>query len=35
MVYWFLGEVKGGEPVPLDKVEVNSLLGKVDELLLR
>ena len=28
----FLGEVKGGDPVPLRKREVNRMLGKVDEL---
>ena len=28
----FLGETKGGDPVPLRKSEVNRLLGKVDEL---
>ena len=28
----FLGETKGGEPVPLRPSEVNRLLGKVDEL---
>jgi len=31
-VIGFLGEVKGGEPVPLRKAEVNRMLGKVDEL---
>jgi len=31
-VIGFLGEVKGGEPVPLRKSEVNRMLGKVDEL---
>ena len=31
-VIGFLGEVKGGDPVPLRKAEVNRLLGKVDEL---
>ncbi len=31
-VIGFLGEVKGGDPVPLRQVEVNRLLGKVDEL---
>ena len=30
----FLGETKGGEPVPLRKSEVNRMLGKVDELAL-
>src|SRR5699024_6092442 len=28
----FLGETKGGDPVPLRKSEVNRMLGKVDEL---
>jgi len=31
-VIGFLGETKGGVPVPLRKSEVNRLLGKVDEL---
>ncbi|PHR70982.1 MAG: transcription termination/antitermination factor NusG [Lutibacter sp.] len=31
-VIGFLGEVKGGDPVPLRKSEVNRMLGKVDEL---
>jgi len=31
-VIGFLGETKGGDPVPLRKSEVNRLLGKVDEL---
>ena len=31
----FLGETKGGEPVPLRKSEVNRMLGKVDELSLQ
>jgi transcriptional antiterminator NusG len=31
-VIGFLGETKGGEPVPLRKTEVNRMLGKVDEL---
>lgn len=31
-VIGFLGEVKGGSPVPLRKSEVNRMLGKVDEL---
>ena len=31
-VIGFLGETKGGEPVPLRKPEVNRMLGKVDEL---
>jgi transcriptional antiterminator NusG len=33
-VIGFLGETKGGDPVPLRKSEVNRMLGKVDELLL-
>lgn len=28
----FLGETKGGEPVPMRESEVNRILGKVDEL---
>ena len=31
-VIGFLGEMKGGEPVPLRISEVNRMLGKVDEL---
>ncbi len=31
-VIGFLGETKGGDPVPLRQAEVNRLLGKVDEL---
>ncbi len=31
-VIGFLGETKGGDPVPLRKTEVNRMLGKVDEL---
>lgn len=31
-VIGFLGETKGGEPIPLRNSEVNRLLGKVDEL---
>jgi transcriptional antiterminator NusG len=31
-VIGFLGETKGGEPVPLRKSEINRMLGKVDEL---
>lgn len=31
-VIGFLGETKGGDPVPLRKSEVNRILGKVDEL---
>jgi len=33
-VIGFLGETKGGEPVPLRSAEVNRMLGKVDELTL-
>lgn len=33
-VIGFLGETKGGEPVPLRMSEVNRMLGKVDELAL-
>ena len=33
-VIGFLGETKGGEPVPLRPSEVSRLLGKVDELAL-
>jgi transcriptional antiterminator NusG len=31
-VIGFLGETKGGDPVPLRRSEINRLLGKVDEL---
>ena len=31
-VIGFLGETKGGEPIPLRIAEVNRMLGKVDEL---
>ncbi len=31
-VIGFLGETKGGEPVPMRLTEVNSILGKVDDL---
>lgn len=31
-VIGFLGEVKGGDPVPMRKSEINRMLGKVDEL---
>ncbi|HRD40947.1 MAG TPA: KOW motif-containing protein, partial [Bacteroidia bacterium] len=31
-VIGFLGETKGGEPVPMRLSEVNRILGKVDEL---
>ena len=34
-VIGFLGETKGGEPVPLRLSEVNRMLGKVDELSLQ
>ena len=30
-VIGFLGETKGGDPVPLRQSEVNRMLGKVDE----
>ena len=33
-VIGFLGETKGGDPVPLRPTEVNRMLGKVDELTL-
>ena len=33
-VICFLGETKGGDPVPLRQSEVNRMLGKVDELAL-
>ena len=33
-VIGFLGETKGGEPIPLRTSEVNRMLGKVDELAL-
>jgi transcriptional antiterminator NusG len=33
-VIGFLGETKGGEPVPLRQSEVNRMLGKVDQLAL-
>jgi transcriptional antiterminator NusG len=33
-VIGFLGETKGGEPIPLRTAEVNRMLGKVDELTL-
>jgi len=33
-VIGFLGETKGGDPVPLRETEVNRMLGKVDELAL-
>ena len=32
IIIGFLGETKGGDPVPLRKSEVNRMLGKVDEL---
>ena len=31
-VIGFLGETKGGDPVPLRQSEINRMLGKVDEL---
>ena len=31
-VIGFLGETKGGDPIPLRQAEVNRMLGKVDEL---
>ena len=31
-VFGFLGEKKGGDPVPMRKSEINRILGKVDEL---
>ena len=31
-VLGFLGETKGGEPIPLRQSEVNRMLGKADEL---
>ena len=34
-VIGFLGETKGGEPVPLRMSEVNRMLGKVDELAIK
>ena len=34
-VIGFLGETKGGDPVPLRQSEVNRMLGKVDELALK
>jgi transcriptional antiterminator NusG len=33
-VIGFLGETKGGEPIPMRSAEVNRMLGKVDELAL-
>ena len=33
-VIGFLGETKGGNPVPLRKEEINRMLGKVDEMAL-
>ena len=32
-VIGFLGETKGGKPVPIRQAEVNRMLGKVDELM--
>lgn len=34
-VIGFLGEKKGGEPIPMRQAEVNRMLGKVDELSLQ
>jgi len=34
-VIGFLGEKKGGDPIPMRKFEVNRMLGKVDELAIR
>jgi len=34
-VIGFLGETKGGEPIPMRESEVNRMLGKVDELSLQ
>ena len=34
-VIGFLGETKGGEPIPMRPAEVNRMLGKVDELSLQ
>ncbi len=34
-VIGFLGETKGGDPVPMRKAEVNRMLGKVDELAIK
>ena len=34
-VIGFLGETKGGDPIPLRQAEVNRMLGKVDELALQ
>ena len=31
-VIGFLGETKGGDPIPMRPTEVNRMLGKVDEL---
>ena len=31
-VIGFLGETKGGDPIPMRSAEVNRMLGKVDEL---
>ena len=33
-VFGFLGEKKGGEPIPMRQSEINRILGKVDELAL-
>ena len=34
-VIGFLGETKGGDPIPLRQSEVNRMLGKVDEFLVQ
>ena len=34
-VIGFLGETKGGDPIPLRQSEVNRMLGRVDELALQ
>jgi transcriptional antiterminator NusG len=34
-VIGFLGETKGGDPIPMRQAEVNRMLGKVDELSLQ
>ena len=34
-VIGFLGETKGGEPIPMRQAEVNRMIGKVDELSLQ
>ena len=32
LAFGFLGETKGGDPIPMRPIEVNRMLGKVDEL---